>query len=288
MATGLAASAARRAANRLAAASHKSPVGLRLKTSAPAPPVQRQEGLAGVGRGDVQAQRRLRRIVPREAARRAARIGLRRGERTDDGFDLRPRHRAGAEQSRRPIEQGDDGRLKADGARAAVEGERRPPPVSTRASATIVGLGRPDRFADGATTGRPKRCSTARASGCAGARTATVSRPARARSQMAAGSESGATMVSAPGPERLRELDRARVEAGEAPRGGQVLDMGDQGIEARTPLGLEQARDGDRIGGVGGETIDRLGGQDDELARQSARAAASTSLRAPDAPSAGR
>lgn len=71
-----------------------------------------------------------------------------------------------------------------------------------------------------------------------------------------------------PGPERLRELDRARVEAGEAPRGGQALDMGDQGVETGPPLGLEQARDGDRAGGVGGEAIDRLGGQDDQLARR--------------------
>jgi len=70
------------------------------------------------------------------------------------------------------------------------------------------------------------------------------------------------------GPERLRELDSARVEAGEAQGGGQVLDMGDQGIEARTPLGLEQPRNSGRIAGVGGETIDRLGRQDDELARR--------------------
>jgi len=73
------------------------------------------------------------------------------------------------------------------------------PPVSSKASANAVGLGRPERLAEGAATGRPKAASTAWASGWSGARTATVSSPARARSHTAAVSVIGATSVSGPG-----------------------------------------------------------------------------------------
>ena len=43
--------------------------------------------------------------------------------------------------------------------------------------------------------------------------------------------------------------------------------MGDQGVEPRPALGLEDGGDGARIGGVGRKPIDRLGRQDDKPAR---------------------
>ncbi len=42
--------------------------------------------------------------------------------------------------------------------------------------------------------------------------------------------------------------------------------MGDQGIEARPALGLEDGGDGDGVSSVGGEAIDGLGRKDDEAA----------------------
>jgi len=42
--------------------------------------------------------------------------------------------------------------------------------------------------------------------------------------------------------------------------------MGDQGIEARPALGLEDGRDRAWVGGVGGEAVDGLGRQNDEPA----------------------
>ena len=50
-------------------------------------------------------------------------------------------------------------------------------PVSSIASVKVVGLGRPERLADGATTGPPNASSTARAFAWPGTRTATLSFP---------------------------------------------------------------------------------------------------------------
>ena len=86
-------------------------------------------------------------------------------------------------------------------------------PVSSTASAKVVGLGRPERLAEGATSGPPNAASTACASGWAGARTATVSSPARARSQTAAASRTGSTRVSGPGQNARRQTLGAVVEA---------------------------------------------------------------------------
>ena len=42
--------------------------------------------------------------------------------------------------------------------------------------------------------------------------------------------------------------------------------MGDQRVEARPALGLEDARDRARVGGVGAQAVDRLGRKRHELA----------------------
>ena len=70
-------------------------------------------------------------------------------------------------------------------------------PASTCAG--DVGLIRPDGLADGAATGPPNAASSARATGCAGTRTATVSSPAVTSGESPAPARSGSTSVSGPG-----------------------------------------------------------------------------------------
>ena len=67
-------------------------------------------------------------------------------------------------------------------------------------------------------------------------------------------------------PERLRELPCALARLGDLPRLLDVRDMNDQRIEARTPLGREDPRDGAIVGRVGGESIDGLRRHSDQLA----------------------
>ena len=53
--------------------------------------------------------------------------------------------------------------------------------MSSNTSRAVVGLGRPERLALGAAMGRPAASMSARATGCAGMRTATVASPAVTR-----------------------------------------------------------------------------------------------------------
>ena len=70
-----------------------------------------------------------------------------------------------------------------------------------------------------------------------------------------------------PRPECLGELLRQRIEQRDRLRHLKRRDMGDQRIEARPALGLEDARDGLAVGGVGGEPVDGLGRDRHDLAR---------------------
>ena len=71
------------------------------------------------------------------------------------------------------------------------------PSRSSRTACQVVGLGRPLRLAEGATSGPPAAAIRSRASGAAGTRTATVSSPA----VTAYGStpRDGSTRLSGPG-----------------------------------------------------------------------------------------
>ena len=69
-----------------------------------------------------------------------------------------------------------------------------------------------------------------------------------------------------PRPEGLGQGPRPGVEHRNGLGLHGVSDMGDQGIEARPPLGLEDGSDSDGVAGVCTEAIDRLGGQDDKPA----------------------
>ena len=66
------------------------------------------------------------------------------------------------------------------------------------------------------------------------------------------------------GPERFGQGPGLVVEHGDGLGLDRVGDMGDQWIEAGAALGLEQGGDGDGVAGIGGQTIDGLGRQDDQ------------------------
>ena len=73
----------------------------------------------------------------------------------------------------------------------------------------MVGLTRPERLAEGAAIGRPAARSSACATGCAGARSATVSSPALASNERPLSARRGNTRLSGPGQKR-RAAMRAR------------------------------------------------------------------------------
>src|SRR5262249_47735395 len=57
-----------------------------------------------------------------------------------------------------------------------------------------------------------------------------------------------------------------RPEAAKPPGGCEITDMGDQRVEGGAALGLVDAGDRIRIGRIGSEPIDRLGGEGDQAA----------------------
>ncbi len=62
-----------------------------------------------------------------------------------------------------------------------------------------------------------------------------------------------------PRPERLGELQRFGVEAGERLRRLEIDDMGDQRIERRPALGLVEPRDSAPVGRIGAQAVDSFG-----------------------------
>ena len=105
-----------------------------------------------------------------------------------------------------------------------------------------------------------------RATGCAGIRIATVSSPAVARSATAQSGVLGSTSVSGPGQNASASAVAVGVKTGDLPRRGEIADMGDQRIEGRPALGLVEAGDRGRIGGIGAEAVDGLGRERDQPA----------------------
>ena len=116
-------------------------------------------------------------------------------------------------------------------------------PNSAATCAAMVGLTRPERLADGAAIGLAAARSNSCATGWAGARSATVSRPALASSDNPASARRRSTRVSGPGQKRCAALARPRVELGERLGFGQTRDMHDQRVEARPAFGGEDSRD---------------------------------------------
>ena len=75
-----------------------------------------------------------------------------------------------------------------------------------------------------------------------------------------------ATRVSGPGQKACASRSARSSNAPMRRAGGEVGHMGDQRIEARPALGLVDGGHGARVGRVGGQAIDGLGGQDDQPA----------------------
>ena len=73
------------------------------------------------------------------------------------------------------------------------------------------------------------------------------------------------------GPEFFRQPLGARVERSVAPRHIDIGHVTDQRVEARPPLGGEDARHRLAVRGVGGEAVDRLRRQRDQLAARQRR-----------------
>ena len=83
----------------------------------------------------------------------------------------------------------------AQGPPSKIRGSR--PSMSARTSWAVVGLGRPERLADGAAKAQPDASITCRTTGWLGIRMPTVSRPAQHSS--ATSGPRGMMMVSGPG-----------------------------------------------------------------------------------------
>jgi len=79
---------------------------------------------------------------------------------------------------------------------------------SSRTACQVVGLGRPERFADGAATGVSHASKNAWATGCRGMRTPTVSNPAVTSKGTAACF--GTITVNGPGKKCSIKTDAAR------------------------------------------------------------------------------
>ena len=69
-----------------------------------------------------------------------------------------------------------------------------------------------------------------------------------------------------PRPEGLGQGSRPGVEHGDDFGLHGVSDMGNQGVEAWPALGFEDGSHCDGVAGVGGQAVDRLGRQDDQIA----------------------
>ena len=97
-------------------------------------------------------------------------------------------------------------------------------------------------------------------------RSAIVSSPAVTSGWMPEPFARGSTSVSGPGQKASASSPRQLIENRDLPGHGQAGDMRDQRVETRPALGLENPRDGDAVGRISGEAIDRLGRDSDDFA----------------------
>ena len=187
-------------------------------------------------------------------------------QRSDDRLDLLAGDRAGAKQGDAAVQHGDHSALDPDRAVAAVQGRRR------------KGAGLLDRVGEGRGAGAARTVGRRRDDGPPeggddGPGTGMAGHPHGHAVQTGASQVADPVAVAdgghdrqGPRPEGLGKGPRPGVEHGDGFGLNGVSDMGDQGVEARPPLGLEDAGHSDGVSGVGAEAIDRLGGQDDKPA----------------------
>ena len=139
-------------------------------------------------------------------------------------------------------------------------------PSDSATCSARVGLTAPLRLADGAAIGRPAARISACAIGWAGARIAAVSSPAVASRAIGEPFARGSTSVSGPGQKRAASLSAVVVPLHQPPRLAGIEHVGDQRIELRPSLGLEDLGDGAFVGGVAAQAVDRLGREGHQLA----------------------
>ena len=157
-----------------------------------------------------------------------------------------------------------DSRPTGHGPPSRISGTRSPSDSAT--CSARVGLTAPLRLAEGAAIGRPAARISACATGCAGARIATVSSPAVASSAIGESLARGSTSVSGPGQKRAASLSAVSFQRTKRLRLAGIEHVADQRIELRPALGLEDRRDRALVGGVAAQAVDRLGREGDELA----------------------
>ena len=175
---------------------------------------------------------------------------------------------AAGPQQRRLADAGDDGRLDADRARAAIDDQidaaaqvgEHVRGAGRRDVAGAIGRWRHHRPAEGARAMRAPPDAPARA-------------PRRCRARPVARSATRAIRLlwqhqrQRPRPERRRQPFGGGVEDARArARGVDVGDMGDQRIEGRPALGRIEPGDGLAVAGVGAEPVDGLGRKRDQPA----------------------
>ena len=113
---------------------------------------------------------------------------------------------------------------------------------------------------------RPKAASSARATGCAGARSATVSCPPVTAAGTIA--DFGNTSVSGPG--QKASASRAAgsgTSAAQARAAREIAEVHDERMARRPSLGGEDARNRRGIRSVGAESVDGFGRERDQLSR---------------------
>ena len=187
-------------------------------------------------------------------------------ERTDQRLDLLAGDRAGAQQGYAAVEDRDHGTLHTD---SAI------PTVDMRGRERTGLLGRVGEGggagAAGAVGGRGD--DRAAEGGDDGAGAGVAGHPDGDAVQTGAGQVADPVTVAdrchdgqGPGPEGLGQGSCPRVEHGDGLGLNGIGDMGDQGVEARAALGLEDGGHRDGVSGVGGEAIDGLGREDHEAA----------------------
>ena len=235
---------------------------------------KRQIGLAGQRRRRLEPQRRARRIVAGHQARRAAGVVLGRRQRPDQRLDLAPGDRPGAQQTGRPRQQGDHRRFDAEVAGSAIErGGRRRPGLGQGVgqgggtwAPGKVGAGRDDRPGEGLEQGAGHRMGRNPDGDAIEPRAGEVTDRRAAGDRRDDGQR--------PRPEGPAQFDRAPIEGRDGGGSGGIEDMDDQRVEPRPALGRVEAPDGVGVGRVGGQAIDRFGGNDDQFAGGQGRGAA--------------
>ena len=192
-------------------------------------------------------------------------IGATRQRAAEHALDRFARQTAGAQQVG-CAEAGDDGELHADRRTAR---RRSPFDAAAQVGEHVRGAGRRN-VAGAVRRGRHHRPAEGfeqlGATGCAGTRTATLSRPASARSATVQSGCFGSTSVSGPGQNAAASFSAAALKRADAPRRGDIRDMGDQRIERGPALGGIEPGHGLAVAGIGAEPVDRLGRKGDQPA----------------------